>query len=77
MMSSNTMANDPYQILAESTKRLAQPVTTLLSLHDQFVLQNVSILNHVSTMTNLKTSIESAANSEDKTEGTENRVEKD
>lgn len=41
---------DPYAALAQSVKRLSEPMNQLLNTHDQFTLQNVRILNNVSTI---------------------------
>lgn len=54
------MAEDPYSILAESTKRLETPLKQLLDHHDEFVLQNLSILKNVSTQTSMRLDIENA-----------------
>jgi hypothetical protein len=43
------MTEDPYKLLKQSIERLETPLKETLAKHDEFVLQNVSILNNLAS----------------------------
>lgn len=49
-MDTSKVNNDPYTALTQSIKRLTEPLDELLTTHDKFLLQNVTILNNVSSI---------------------------
>lgn len=46
----NTNGKDPYEALTQLMLRLKRPLQNLLAAHDEFVLQNVTTLNHIKSM---------------------------
>lgn len=43
------MTEDPYKLLKQSIERLEAPLKETLEKHDEFVLQNVSILKKLAS----------------------------
>lgn len=48
--SSMTSQEDPYKSLTQSIKALKKPLETLMKNHDEFLLQNVQIMNNVNSL---------------------------
>ncbi|KAG2735655.1 hypothetical protein G9P44_001869 [Scheffersomyces stipitis] len=59
-----TEPSDPYKLLSQSIKRLSTPLEQLLNTHDEFVLQNLSIINNLKTVPSFATAIENGVNKE-------------
>lgn len=47
---SMTSQEDPYKSLTQSIKALKRPLETLMKNHDEFLLQNVQIMNNVNSL---------------------------
>lgn len=45
-----TSQEDPYKSLTQSIKVLKKPLETLMKNHDEFLLQNVQIMNNVNSL---------------------------
>lgn len=50
----NMASEDPYEILTQSVKRLNAPLERLLKTHDEFVLQNLTILNNIKSVSSVR-----------------------
>lgn len=42
--------NDPYSLLTQSIRTLKEPLEELMKNHDEFLLQNVQIINNVNSL---------------------------
>lgn len=42
--------NDPYGLLTQSIRTLKKPLEELMKNHDEFLLQNVQIINNVNSL---------------------------
>ncbi|CUM47891.1 uncharacterized protein AC631_04415 [Debaryomyces fabryi] len=45
-----TSQEDPYKLLTQYMKALNKPLETLMKNHDEFVLQNVQIMNNINSL---------------------------
>lgn len=45
-----TSQEDPYKLLTQSMKALKKPLKTLMKNHDEFVLQNVQVMNNINSL---------------------------
>lgn len=45
-----TSEGDPYKLLTQSIRALKKPLETLMKNHDDFLLQNVQIINNVNSL---------------------------
>lgn len=52
------MSADPYAQLAIAVNRLKEPLQELTNIHDNFVLQSVSVINNVKSIREVRRSVE-------------------
>ncbi|KAF7999273.1 hypothetical protein HF325_005949 [Metschnikowia pulcherrima] len=54
----------PYCELVTALRRVKQPLADILAIHDQFVLQNISIMNDVKSLKTVRRLAERAKDAE-------------